>query len=105
MIERFEYPKYPLYKEIDGVEQLIDTFNNPVEVNRFRLKNLKEGLSGYYFKYNDEKIYITEYGDLSSFPQGFMDFELQLLMEAGMLALEKRREKREELKQITNERT
>jgi hypothetical protein len=87
--ERYEYPKYPLYKEIDGIETLITVFNNDMEVNLFRIKCVKEGLSGYYFKYGGEVIFVDEYGDFTNFPKGWLDQSMQVLLTLTKLRREK----------------
>lgn len=54
-------------------------FLNVFECNDLRIQIATEKVDGYYFKFNDRRIYIKSNGKLDGWPNGFYDmYEYQL---------------------------
>lgn len=75
-INKYTYPEVNLYSP-EGV--FLGVLSNPVEFTDVRVQIAQNGLKGYYFIFNEERINFNEYGvfDWNQF-DGFDD-EMKLI--------------------------
>lgn len=69
-IKDIEVPSVELY---NSNNELIGVVKNEHSANDVRIQIAKRSLQGYYFKWNEKRIDISEDGEISNFPVGLWD--------------------------------
>lgn len=76
-----EYPEHGPFKVFYGDGKLIYSGNEILKLHWIRTKIKKFGLVGCYIVFNDEKITIDRFGNLSHYPDGFDEVISDIFLE------------------------
>lgn len=68
-LKPFKDVKYEVWSESQGFIGLA----TDLQIHDIRIQCMQNNIFDVYIKYEDRNIYITEAGDYSSFPRGFLD--------------------------------
>jgi hypothetical protein len=75
-IKKIEPPRVYVYKDKDEFVGYL----NEYEFNDLRVQIKFEKISGYYFEFNNRRIYICSDGKLQHYPHGLFDFNTKCWM-------------------------
>lgn len=77
-IKRFMSQRVDLYNSND---ELLSSLYNEYELNHVRIQIAQKRLEGYYIKWKNEKIIISNLGKLENWPEGLYDIQFNQLAE------------------------